>query len=76
MRDAHVALLLGRQRRSDQKFGGPQHAIHRRADLVAGDGKELRLRAIGLLGLAARRIQFEFLLLQRDGLLLQSVDQG
>ncbi|MCY1415247.1 hypothetical protein D9M71_307210 [compost metagenome] len=46
----HVVALLGRQRRAEQQLGHAQHAVHRRADLVADACQELGLA--GLLGAA------------------------
>ena len=46
--------LLGRERRVAQDVDHAQHAVHRRADLVAHGREEGRLRLVGLLGLALR----------------------
>ncbi|MNU89793.1 hypothetical protein D3C71_796430 [compost metagenome] len=47
----HETLLLGAQFRALQQFRHAQHAIHRRADLVAHLGQEFRLGAVGGVGL-------------------------
>jgi hypothetical protein len=43
-----VLALLGRERRVEQQPRHPDHAVHRRADLVAHVGHELRLEPRGL----------------------------
>ncbi len=63
-----VAALAGRQVARGQEFGHHQHAVHRRADLVAHGGQEGRLGGVGgfrrLLGLAQVRGAVLHLLLQ------------
>ena len=46
----------GRQLRAQQQLRHPDHAVERRADLVAHVGQELRLRARGLDGLGQRAL--------------------
>ena len=56
-RVAHGAerfALLGRERRALEHVDHAQHAVHRRADLVAHGGEEGRLGLVGLLGFALR----------------------
>ena len=48
------------QRRRREQVGHAEHAVHRRADLVAHRRQELRLREIGGLGLLARPDQLRF----------------
>ena len=49
-----VVALLGGQRRVEQQLGHADHAVHRRADLVAHVGQELALGPARRLGRVAR----------------------
>ena len=49
-----VLALLGRQRGVEEQAGHPDHAVHRRPDLVAHGGQELALAAGRLLRGAPR----------------------
>ena len=57
LRRLGISHLLGRQRRVEQQVGHAEHAVERRADLVADHRQEARLGAIGALGLVARGMQ-------------------
>ena len=48
-----VSPLLRRERGTGQQLGHADHAVHRRADLVADVGQELALGAVGGHGLVA-----------------------
>ncbi|KFB72919.1 MAG: hypothetical protein AW09_001863 [Candidatus Accumulibacter phosphatis] len=48
--DAHIALLLGVERRTFEDFGHPQNPVERRADFVAHVREKLRLGAARGLG--------------------------
>ena len=52
-----VGDLLGRELGVEQQVGHAEHAVERRADLVADHGEEARLGAVGGLRLVARRAQ-------------------
>ena len=49
-----VLALLAVQARREQQAGHPDHPVHRRADLMAHVGQELRLQPRGLHGLRVR----------------------
>src|SRR5215203_3155804 len=74
--DLGVAPLPHRQIRRRQELGHDQHAVHRRADLVAHGGEELGLRDVGgfrrLLGLAQVVGAIGDLLLERLAVLLEA----
>ena len=60
-RSAHglrVVVLLGRQRRVQQQARHADHAVERRADLVAHVGEKLALGAAAVFGALAGRVQF------------------
>ena len=75
--DLGVAPLPDRQIRRRQELGHDQHAVHRRADLVAHGGEELGLRDVGgfrrLLGLAQIVGAVGDLLLERLAVLLEAM---
>ena len=54
LRRLGVSELLGRERRVEQQVGHAEHAVERRADLVADHGEEARLGAVGGFRLVAR----------------------
>jgi hypothetical protein len=60
--DGHVCALLGRERRVGENLGESDHAVDRRADLVADHGEKFALGAIRgfrrLLGPQQRRLRF------------------
>ena len=75
--DLGIAALPHRQIRRCQELGHDQHAVHRRADLVAHGGEELGLRDVGglrrLLGLAQIVGAIGDLLLERLAVLLEAM---
>ena len=73
-RRSHQTPLLGVERRMAQQVERAQHAVHRRADLVAHRREELRLRHVGRLGRllgalqrAVRRVGLEAVPDRADG---------
>ena len=52
-----VVALLGVERRVEQQRRHPDHAVHRRADLVADRGEKLRLGAGGAFGAVLGALQ-------------------
>ena len=57
--------LLGVERRLEQQLGEPQHAVHRRADLVAHVGQELALGLARVFGGGLGRAQLLLAVAQR-----------
>ena len=53
-----VLALLGGQLAAAEEVGHAEHAVHRRADLVAHGGQEPRLGEAGGLGRVPRRFEF------------------
>ncbi len=67
MRGLAELALVWRQLGVEQQLGHAEHAVHRRADLVAHVGEELRFGAVGSLRLAGQSLGLLGALSQLEG---------